>query len=114
MPTSAADTNASPPSPTATSESVNYLHSLSSPLITHHHSPDTRILLTLLLDPDARPLPKDMKLWVDCVRFVKRGAKGGALGFFTYAELSEYRLGVACYDMNIRETACGMMLTALP
>ena len=30
-----------------------------------------------------------MKLWVDCVRFVKRGAKGGALGFFTYAELSE-------------------------
>ncbi|KAI5892685.1 FAD/NAD(P)-binding domain-containing protein [Schizophyllum commune H4-8] len=48
----------------------------------------TRILLTLLLDPDARPLPKDMKLWVDCVRFVKRGAKGGALGFFTYAELT--------------------------
>ncbi|KAI4293719.1 FAD/NAD(P)-binding domain-containing protein [Schizophyllum commune Loenen D] len=52
----------------------------------------TRILLTLLLDPDARPLPKDMKLWVDCVRFVKRGAKGGALGFFTYAELSECRV----------------------
>ncbi|TRM64707.1 hypothetical protein BD626DRAFT_489667 [Schizophyllum amplum] len=48
----------------------------------------TRILLTLLLDPGARPLPKDMKLWVDCVRFVKRGAKGGALGFFTYAELT--------------------------
>ena len=72
----------------------------------------TALILTLLLDPDARPLPKDMKLWVDCVRFVKRGAKGGALGFFTYAELSEYRLGVACYDMNIRETACGMMLTA--
>ncbi|KAJ7633034.1 FAD/NAD(P)-binding domain-containing protein [Roridomyces roridus] len=48
----------------------------------------TRILLTLLLDPDARPSSKDMKLWVDVVRFIKRGAKGGALGFFTYAELT--------------------------
>lgn len=52
---------------------------------------DTRILLTLLLDPDARPSPKDMKLWVDVIRFLKAGAKGGALGFFTYMELSESR-----------------------
>ena len=50
---------------------------------------DTRILLTLLLDENARPLPKDMKLWVDVVRFIKRGAAGGPLGFFTYAELSQ-------------------------
>ncbi|KAH7925801.1 FAD/NAD(P)-binding domain-containing protein [Leucogyrophana mollusca] len=48
----------------------------------------TRILLTLLLDPDARPAPKDMKLWVDVVRYIKRGASGGALGFFTYMELT--------------------------
>ncbi|KAF7363919.1 hypothetical protein MSAN_01050000 [Mycena sanguinolenta] len=48
----------------------------------------TRILLTLLLDENARPLPKDMKLWVDVVRFMKRGAAGGPLGFFTYAELT--------------------------
>ncbi|EGN97706.1 hypothetical protein SERLA73DRAFT_161632 [Serpula lacrymans var. lacrymans S7.3] len=48
----------------------------------------TRILLTLLLDPNARPSPKDMKLWVDVVRFVKKGASGGALGFFTYMELT--------------------------
>ncbi|KAJ7217079.1 FAD/NAD(P)-binding domain-containing protein, partial [Mycena pura] len=48
----------------------------------------TRILLTLLLDENARPLPKDMKLWVDVVRFIKRGAAGGPLGFFTYAELT--------------------------
>ena len=48
-----------------------------------------RILLTFLMDPDARPTPKDMKLWVDVIRFVKRGAKKGALGFFTYMELSE-------------------------
>ena len=51
-----------------------------------------RILLTFLMDPDARPTAKDMKLWVDCVRFIKRGAKGGALGFFTYMELSTHRL----------------------
>ncbi|KAJ6502033.1 FAD/NAD(P)-binding domain-containing protein [Mycena sanguinolenta] len=48
----------------------------------------TRILLTLLLDENARPSPKDMKLWVDVVRFIKRGAAGGPLGFFTYAELT--------------------------
>ncbi|OJT10814.1 hypothetical protein TRAPUB_12683 [Trametes pubescens] len=47
-----------------------------------------RILLTFLMDPDARPTPKDMKLWVDVIRFVKRGARGGALSFFTYMELS--------------------------
>ncbi|KAK7038128.1 hypothetical protein R3P38DRAFT_2904585 [Favolaschia claudopus] len=47
----------------------------------------TRILLTLLLDENARPLPKDMRLWVDLVRFLKRGAAGGPLGFFTYMEL---------------------------
>ncbi|EIN10544.1 FAD/NAD(P)-binding domain-containing protein [Punctularia strigosozonata HHB-11173 SS5] len=48
----------------------------------------TRILLTLLMDKDARPTPKDMKLWVDVIRFVKRGAAGGALSFFTYMELT--------------------------
>jgi hypothetical protein len=45
---------------------------------------DTRILLTLLMDVNARPTKKDMKLWVDVVRFLKQGARGGALGFFTY------------------------------
>ncbi|KAF9478765.1 FAD/NAD(P)-binding domain-containing protein [Pholiota conissans] len=48
----------------------------------------TRILLTLLLDEGARPSSKDMKLWVDVLRFIKRGATGGALGFFTYMELT--------------------------
>ncbi|KAF9222244.1 FAD/NAD(P)-binding domain-containing protein [Gyrodon lividus] len=46
-----------------------------------------RILLTFLLDPDTRPTPKDMKLWVDVIHSFKRGASGGALGFFTYMEL---------------------------
>jgi cation diffusion facilitator CzcD-associated flavoprotein CzcO len=53
----------------------------------------TRILLTLLMDRGARPTPKDMKLWVDTVRFIKRGARGGALGFFTYAELCIWLVG---------------------
>ncbi|KAI5121520.1 hypothetical protein M0805_002581 [Coniferiporia weirii] len=48
----------------------------------------TRILLTFLLDKGARPRPGDMKLWVDVLRFIKRGAPGGALGFFTYMELT--------------------------
>ncbi|TFY73085.1 hypothetical protein EWM64_g10927 [Hericium alpestre] len=48
----------------------------------------TRILLLFLLDESARPTPKDMKLWVDAVRFIKRGARGGALQFFTYMELT--------------------------
>lgn len=48
----------------------------------------TRILLTMLLDPSARPSPKDMKLWVDVIRFIKRGADKGAFSFFTYAELT--------------------------
>ncbi|KIJ22913.1 hypothetical protein M422DRAFT_196537, partial [Sphaerobolus stellatus SS14] len=53
----------------------------------------TRILLAFLLDKTARPLPEDMKLWVDALRFLKRGAKGGALGFFTYMELTLWLLG---------------------
>jgi len=48
----------------------------------------TRILLVLLMDVYARPSKKDMKLWVDVVRFMKQGARGGALGFFTYMELT--------------------------
>ena len=65
-----------------------YMVRLISLLILDNLLLDTRILLTLLLDKNARPLPKDMKLWVDLLRFVKRGASGGALSFFTYMELS--------------------------
>ena len=51
---------------------------------------DTRILLVFLLDKKARPLPKDMKLWVDGLRWLKADARGGALGLFTYMELSAH------------------------
>ncbi|OBZ72895.1 hypothetical protein A0H81_06868 [Grifola frondosa] len=47
----------------------------------------TRLLLTFLMDKNARPTPKDMNLWVSVVRFLKRDARGGAQGFFTYMEL---------------------------
>lgn len=47
-----------------------------------------RVLLCLLLDPAARPLPDDMKLWVDLLRWLKRDSAGGALSFFTYMELT--------------------------
>jgi len=53
----------------------------------------SRILLTFLLDKSARPSPRDMKLWVDVLRFIKRGATGGAFGFFTYMELMIWLLG---------------------
>lgn len=70
------------------------LLSVTRSVVDHSHlftySSDTRILLTLLLDENARPTPKDMKLWVDVLRYIKRGATGGALGFFTYMELSKY------------------------
>ncbi|KAK7682058.1 hypothetical protein QCA50_015022 [Cerrena zonata] len=51
-----------------------------------------RILLVLLMDKDARPTPDDMKLWVRVISFVKRGARGGAFGFFTYMELTIWLL----------------------
>jgi hypothetical protein len=43
------------------------------------------------MDKQARPPARDMKLWVDCLHFIKQGASNGALGFFTYMELSELR-----------------------
>jgi len=58
----------------------------------YHIGVYTRILLTLLMDKNARPSPKDMKLWVDFIRFIKKGASGGALSFFTYAELTIWLL----------------------
>jgi hypothetical protein len=33
-----------------------------------------------------------MKLWVDVIQFLKKGASGGALSFFTYMELSQSQL----------------------
>ncbi|PWN42759.1 FAD/NAD(P)-binding domain-containing protein [Ceraceosorus guamensis] len=46
-----------------------------------------RILALFVLEPETRPVPKDMRLWVDLIRWVKENAPGGELSFFTYMEL---------------------------
>lgn len=48
--------------------------------------------MMFLMDENARPLPDDLKLWVNIVKYIKRGAPGGALSFFTYMELSALHL----------------------
>lgn len=46
-----------------------------------------RILTLFLMEENTRPLPRNMRLWVDAIRFVKENAPGGQLEFFTYMEL---------------------------
>jgi len=46
-----------------------------------------RILAIFLMDEQCRPLPRDMRLWVDLIRFIKESAPAGGLDFFTYTEL---------------------------
>lgn len=45
--------------------------------------------MMFLMDKACRPLPDDLKLWVNIIKYIKRDAPGGALTFFTYMELSE-------------------------
>ncbi|KAH8921054.1 FAD/NAD(P)-binding domain-containing protein [Atractiella rhizophila] len=52
-----------------------------------------RILLVFLMDPATRPLPKEMMLWVDFLRWFKSSAPGGALSFFTYMEMTIWLTG---------------------
>ncbi|PWN50984.1 FAD/NAD(P)-binding domain-containing protein [Violaceomyces palustris] len=46
-----------------------------------------RSLMVFLMDEDARPRPKHMRLWVDLIRFIKEKSPAGALDFITYTEL---------------------------
>lgn len=46
-----------------------------------------RILSVFLNDPSTRPAPRDMRLWVDGIRWLKENAPGGQLEFFTYMEM---------------------------
>lgn len=39
------------------------------------------------MDKECRPKPRDMRLWVDLIKFIKERAPGGQLEFFTYMEL---------------------------
>jgi hypothetical protein len=47
----------------------------------------TRLLLTYLVDPLARPREPLMKKWIDMTTWIKQKAPGGAFDFFTYGEL---------------------------
>lgn len=47
-----------------------------------------RILAVFLMDKTTRPHPRDARLWVDFIRFIKARAPGGGLDFFTYMELT--------------------------
>lgn len=47
-----------------------------------------RILALFLMEPDTRPPPRQARLWVDMIRYIKENAPGGRLEFFTYMELS--------------------------
>lgn len=46
-----------------------------------------RILALFLMVPEARPVPRTARLWVDMIRWIKENAPGGRLSFFTYMEL---------------------------
>lgn len=46
-----------------------------------------RILALFLMEADTRPPPRQARLWVDMIRYIKENAPGGRLSFFTYMEL---------------------------
>lgn len=56
-----------------------------------------RILSLFLLDKATRPKPRDMRLWVDCIHFIKEHAPGGQLDFFTYMELCLWFMSFLCF-----------------
>ncbi|WFD23403.1 hypothetical protein MEQU1_002092 [Malassezia equina] len=56
-----------------------------------------RILSLFLLDESTRPTPRDMRLWVDFIHFIKEKAPGGQLEFFTYMELCLWFLSFLCF-----------------
>lgn len=72
---------------------------------------DTRILLVFLLDKKARPPPKDMKLWVDALKWLKADARGGALGFFTYMELSAHNTPTSAVNGSFGSIAAIWLLS---
>ncbi|WFD27736.1 hypothetical protein MNAN1_002741 [Malassezia nana] len=58
-----------------------------------------RILSLFLLDEDTRPNPRDMRLWVDLIHFIKESAPGGQLEFFTYMELCLWFISFLCFRL---------------
>lgn len=55
-----------------------------------------------------------MKLWVDVLRFIKRGATGGALGFFTYMELSKSSFNAWAFSFTYADFPPSDLATRIP
>lgn len=47
----------------------------------------TRILIMFLLDPLTRPQERQVKAWIDAIRWLKSKSPGGAFEFVTYSEI---------------------------
>ncbi|SNX85503.1 related to monooxygenase [Melanopsichium pennsylvanicum] len=59
-----------------------------------------RTLMLFLMDKSTRPKPRDMRLWVDLIRFIKDRAPGGQLDFFTYMELCIWLVSFLFFRIN--------------
>ncbi|PWY97602.1 FAD/NAD(P)-binding domain-containing protein [Testicularia cyperi] len=59
-----------------------------------------RTLMLFLMDKSTRPKPRDMRLWVDLIRFIKERAPGGGLDFFTYMELCIWLVSFLFFRAN--------------
>lgn len=59
-----------------------------------------RTLILFLMDENTRPRPRDMRLWVDLIRFIKERAPGGQLEFFTYMELCIWLVSFLFFRFN--------------
>ncbi|CBQ72692.1 related to monooxygenase [Sporisorium reilianum SRZ2] len=59
-----------------------------------------RSLILFLMEKETRPRPRDMRLWVDLVRYIKERAPGGQLDFFTYMELCIWLTSFLFFRVN--------------
>ncbi|KAF2723711.1 FAD/NAD(P)-binding domain-containing protein [Polychaeton citri CBS 116435] len=76
-----------PPShPTICANNCTYVNAIGT-VGNYHIGIYTRFLLMFLVDPLTRPKPWLMRSWINMTRWLKKAAPGGALEFFTYAEL---------------------------
>lgn len=60
----------------------------------------TRILALFLMEDETRPHPRDARLWVDLIRWIKENAPGGKLSFFTYMELMIWLISFLFLRLN--------------
>lgn len=66
-------------------ENCTYVNTIGTSGI-HHIGIHTRLLLTFLADPLARPQEYWMKKWIDMTRFIRRTTPTGALEIVTHSK----------------------------